>query len=243
MPAPPSPACGDAIPGPGRTEHMFALKVAVRVEGLLGFGPVRLKASVRSSRFPSKPSSRHWRKVGTTFDAAPQIADAPCHAIGRRCDRRAAGRRSGARRIPEARDARRGRSAAGRRTTSANVRDLLWARASRSRPPSWLRRRRRRPLADGMTVVVSAAPAGSLAAVFTPVIPGSTGVGVWVVDGASQRARARGRLAETSVSASSAGKSPAVSVRVVVSGKVHDVLDQRGHGRRTPLGHGDLARR
>jgi uncharacterized protein YabE (DUF348 family) len=77
-------------------------------------------------------------------------------------------------------------------------------------------------LADGMTVVVSPAPGAPGAADFHPVIPGSTGVGVWVVDGTSEA------LVESSGSASSAGTSPVVSVRAVVSGKVHDVLTNAG---------------
>ena len=66
-------------------------------------------------------------------------------------------------------------------------------------------------LADGMTVVVNPVP---------------TGVGVWVMEGASSGpdARIAAELAEASASVDSIGTSPVVSVRVVVAGKVHDVL-------------------
>ena len=56
--------------------------------------------------------------------------------------------------------------------------------------------------------------------------PVPTGVGVWVVEGASSgpAARIAAELAEASASADNIGTSPVVSVRVVVAGKVHDVL-------------------
>ena len=107
-------------------------------------------------------------------------------------------------------------------TTSASVHDLLMGEGISLTSAVLVTPPPATNLADGMTVVVSAAPAGSLAAVFTPVIPGSTGVGVWVVDGSSQE------LVGSSDSASSSGTSPVVSVRAVVSGKVHDVSTNAG---------------
>jgi len=90
-------------------------------------------------------------------------------------------------------------------------------------------------LVDGMTVVVSPAPgtnAGSTLGSTSidlgdiTVNPAPTGVGVWVMEGASSgpAARIAAELAETSVSPGSVGTSPVVSVRAVVAGKVHDVL-------------------
>jgi len=49
-------------------------------------------------------------------------------------------------------------------------------------------------------------------------------VGVWVMEGASLFRQEAGPLAEASASAPSAGTSSVVAVRVVVTGKVHDVL-------------------
>jgi uncharacterized protein YabE (DUF348 family) len=103
-------------------------------------------------------------------------------------------------------------------TSSSNVQGLLAGEgisltsAVLVEPPPATR------LSDGMTVVVS--PAAS-AGVFDAVVPGSTDVGVWVVD-ASQG------LVEDPGSATSVGTSPVVSVRAVVSGKVHDVLTNAG---------------
>ena len=57
------------------TERAFGLKIAVRVEGLLGSPPVHVMASVRPRRFPPKPSSNEWRKVGRTTHPGPQVAD------------------------------------------------------------------------------------------------------------------------------------------------------------------------
>ncbi len=85
-------------------------------------------------------------------------------------------------------------------------------------------------LADGMTVVVSPAPGLPDGAIRTPegtVYQSLTDVGVWAVVGTSSSASAL-ELAESSVSASSAGSSPVVSVRAVVSGKVHDVSTNAG---------------
>jgi resuscitation-promoting factor RpfB len=87
-------------------------------------------------------------------------------------------------------------------------------------------------LADGMTVVVS--PSGTLAALVGtappepvgPHGPGTSDVGVWVVDGASSgpAARIAAVLAEATASATPVGSSPAVTTSVVVVGKVHDVV-------------------
>jgi rare lipoprotein A len=107
-------------------------------------------------------------------------------------------------------------------TTSASVHDLLMGEGISLTSAVLVTPPPATDLADGMTVVVSAAPSGSQPAVFTPVIPGSTGVGVWVVDGSSQE------LVGSSDSASSSGTSPVVSVRAVVSGKVHDVSTNAG---------------
>ena len=96
-------------------------------------------------------------------------------------------------------------------TNSQNVRELLQgegitlAGSDRVVPPLAT------VLADGMTVVVNPVP---------------TGVGVWVMEGASSGpdARIAAELAEASASVDSIGTSPVVSVRVVVAGKVHAVL-------------------
>lgn len=115
------------------------------------------------------------------------------------------------------------------RTTSTNVRDLLIGEgisltANVLVVPSPATR-----LADGMTVVVSPAPDAALD-LSAAVAPDPTDVGVWVVAGTSDGfvSPDADRLVESSVSASSAGTSPVVSVRAVVSGKVHDVLTNAG---------------
>lgn len=120
-------------------------------------------------------------------------------------------------------------------TSSQNVRELLDAEGielssdTRVVPPLAT------TLSDGMTVVVSPAPgaavAGSLTGSAAPgagsgvANPGPTGVGVWVVEGASSGpvARIAAELAEASASVDSAGTAPAVRVTVVVAGKVYDV--------------------
>jgi rare lipoprotein A len=106
-------------------------------------------------------------------------------------------------------------------TTSANVNQLLVGEgieltsSMRVEPPPTTE------LADGMTVVVSPAPGAPGAAASLD----ASGVGVWVVDGASGHGAASAvRLAEPSLFASNVGTSPVVFARVVVSGKVHDVL-------------------
>lgn len=72
----------------------------------------------------------------------------------------------------------------------------------------------------------------------------SVGVGVWMVDGAERPGRKRsGLAAETSVSAEGVGTSSAASVRVLAFGEGARGLDEHGHGRGAPLGHGDRARR
>jgi uncharacterized protein YabE (DUF348 family) len=120
-------------------------------------------------------------------------------------------------------------------TNSQNVRELLQgegitlAQSDRVVPPLAT------VLADGMTVVVSPAPgapsllssrASTFDVGFDAVNPVPTGVGVWVMEGASSGpdARIAAELAEASASVDNIGTSPVVSVRVVVAGKVHDVL-------------------
>ena len=107
-------------------------------------------------------------------------------------------------------------------TSSSNVQDLLVGQGITLTSDVLVVPPPGTSLADGMTVVVSPAPGAPGDAAFHPVIPGSTDVGVWVVDGTSEG------LVESSGSASSAGTSPVVSVRAVVSGKVHDVLTNAG---------------
>jgi resuscitation-promoting factor RpfB len=116
-------------------------------------------------------------------------------------------------------------------TTSQNVRELLQGEgimlssSVRVLPPPTTE------LADGMTVVVSPAPGTPAFGAPAPIVgaavdQGSTGVGVWVVEGTSSgpAARIAAELAEASASAVGVGTSPVVSVRAVVAGKVHDVL-------------------
>jgi uncharacterized protein YabE (DUF348 family) len=77
-------------------------------------------------------------------------------------------------------------------------------------------------LTDGMTVVVSPPP-GVPADGFTLAIT-STGVGVWVVDRPDAAPFGKAGVATEGADASAAGVGPpGVTVRVVVSGKVHDV--------------------
>jgi len=77
-------------------------------------------------------------------------------------------------------------------------------------------------LTDGMTVVVSpppGLPARAFSMAFT-----STGVGVWVVDRPETGPFGKAGSATEEVSTSAAGVGPSgVTVRAVVSGKVHDV--------------------
>jgi len=114
-------------------------------------------------------------------------------------------------------------------TSSGNVRDLLEGEGielshdARVVPPLATL------LADGMTVVVSPAPAAPEAprdAGTGTVYQAPTGVGVWAVEGTSSgpAVRIAAELVEASASASRVGTSPVVSVRAVVAGKVYDVL-------------------
>jgi hypothetical protein len=108
-------------------------------------------------------------------------------------------------------------------TRSANVEDLLSAEGvplstglQVQPPPST-------QLVDGMTVVVSpppGAPANGLV-----VSASSTGVGVWVVERSVADPLGKADFATGEATASAAGSvgPPGVSVRAVVSGKVHDV--------------------
>jgi len=114
------------------------------------------------------------------------------------------------------------------RTTSTNVRDLLMGQGISLTANVLVEPSPATQLADGMTVVVSPAPGAPLDS--TSVAPDPTDVGVWVVAGTSERfvSPDADRLVESAVSASSTGTSPVVSVRAVVSGKVHDVLTNAG---------------
>jgi len=120
-------------------------------------------------------------------------------------------------------------------TNSQDVRELLETQGITLSPSLRVVPPPATSLADGMLVVVS--PAGvtgwgstlgstSIDLAGTTTNPAPTGVGVWVVDGASSgpAAQIAAELAETSVSPGSVGTSPVVSVRAVVAGKVHDVL-------------------
>jgi rare lipoprotein A len=115
------------------------------------------------------------------------------------------------------------------RTTSTNVRDLLVGEGISLTADVLVVPSPATQLADGMTVVVSPAP-GAPVDFSTSVAPDLTSVGVWVVAGTSEKyvSPDADRLVESSISASSAGTSPVVSVRAVVSGKVHDVLTNAG---------------
>jgi uncharacterized protein YabE (DUF348 family) len=115
------------------------------------------------------------------------------------------------------------------RTTSTNVRDLLMGEGISLTANVLVEPSPATQLADGMTVVVSPAPGAPLE-LSTSVASDPTDVGVWVVAGTSERfvSPDADRLVESSFSASSAGTSPVVSVRAVVSGKVHDVLTNAG---------------
>jgi uncharacterized protein YabE (DUF348 family) len=108
-------------------------------------------------------------------------------------------------------------------TTSGNVEQLLVGQGIRLTSNMRVQPSPTTRLSDGMTVVVSpaaAAPSGS---------PDGQGVGVWVMDGATgDDATVVSQFAETSVSAARVGRPPVVFVRVVVCGKVHDVLTTAG---------------
>jgi Lytic transglycolase/G5 domain/G5-linked-Ubiquitin-like domain len=114
-------------------------------------------------------------------------------------------------------------------TTSSDVRDLLTGEGISLTSGVLVTPSPGTRLADGMTVVVGGDGGGPFSNL-TTVSSDLTGVGVWVVAGTSAVSvspDAR-RLAESSGSASSAGTSPVVSVRAVVSGKVHDVSTNAG---------------
>jgi len=115
------------------------------------------------------------------------------------------------------------------RTSSSNVQELLRGEGISLTADLLVDPSPATPLADGMTVVVSPAP-GRASGITAATPPDPSDVGVWVVAGTSQRyvSPDADRFVESSVSASSAGSSPVVSVRAVVSGKVHDVLTNAG---------------
>lgn len=118
-----------------------------------------------------------------------------------------------------------GRSAA-ISTTSASVRDLLTRQGLTGAPGVSVVPPPRTSLADGMTVVVSPAPGAAI----TWLPGGSTDVGVWVMEGTGPQLFGKAAAAsdEVTVSVPRVGHSPVVSVRVVVSGKVHDVTSNAG---------------
>jgi uncharacterized protein YabE (DUF348 family) len=111
-------------------------------------------------------------------------------------------------------------------TTSSSVHELLTGQGLTGAPGVSVEPSPATSLADGMTVVVSPAPGAEL----TWLPGGPTDVGVWVMERTD--ARLFGKAAATSdealVSVPSVGLSPVVSVRVVVSGKVHDVTSNAG---------------
>ena len=96
-------------------------------------------------------------------------------------------------------------------TTAGDVSELLAGEGIELSPTVRVQPSPASPLADGMTVVVSVPQ------------PASPGVGVWVVEGATG-GKLAAQFAEATPSAAPAGSSPIVRVRVVVAGKVYDVL-------------------
>lgn len=114
-------------------------------------------------------------------------------------------------------------------TTSSNVQDLLAGEGISLTAEVLVEPSPATRLADGMTVVVSPAPAAPFVHLST-VAPDPTDVGVWAVAGTGDgfASADAGRFVESSGSASSTGSSPVVSVQAVVSGKVHDVLTNAG---------------
>jgi uncharacterized protein YabE (DUF348 family) len=119
-------------------------------------------------------------------------------------------------------------------TTSSNVQDLLAGEGISLASGVLVIPSPATQLADGMTVVVSPAPAPNevqqlLASGATAYYTSPTDVGVWVMAGtqADLADQAIGTV-EGSPSAASVGTSPAVSVRAVVLGKVRDVLTNAG---------------
>jgi uncharacterized protein YabE (DUF348 family) len=132
-------------------------------------------------------------------------------------------------------------------TTSGSVQDLLLDEGITLSSAVLVQPSPTSVIADGMTVVVdpaqiaSGAPAFLAATAATAageaggtegaagdlltVFESPTDVGVWVMAGTGEAsADMAGQLVESDFSASSAGTSPAVSVQVVVLGKVRDVL-------------------
>ena len=102
-------------------------------------------------------------------------------------------------------------------TKSGNVEQLLVGQGIRLTSAMRVMPSQTTRLSDGMTVVVSP----------TPVATGRTGVdvGVWVMDGATGGDQTvASQFAETSVSAARVGRPSVVFVRVLVCGKVHEVL-------------------
>jgi uncharacterized protein YabE (DUF348 family) len=111
-------------------------------------------------------------------------------------------------------------------TTSSSVHDLLRVQGLTGAPGLWVQPPPSTSLADGMTVVVSPTPGSDL--MWEPA--GTADVGVWVVERTGSRLFGKAAAAsdEASVSVPGVGQSPVVSVRVVVSGKVHDVTSNAG---------------
>lgn len=112
-------------------------------------------------------------------------------------------------------------------TTSGSVGELLDVHGLEGAPGVSVAPPPSTSLADGMTVVVSPAPGSSIR--WAPTA-GPTGVGVWVMEGPDAAPLGRAGLPSggASSSAPGVGPSPVVSARVVVSGKVHDVLSNAG---------------
>jgi uncharacterized protein YabE (DUF348 family) len=112
-------------------------------------------------------------------------------------------------------------------TTSGSVGELLHTHGLSGAPGVSVAPPPSTSLADGMTVVVSPAPGSSIR--WAPTTD-PTDVGVWVMErtGGEPLARAARPSGGTAGSAPHVGPSPAVSARVVVSGKVHDVLSNAG---------------
>ena len=112
-------------------------------------------------------------------------------------------------------------------TTSSNVYDLLLRQGLTGAPGVSVAPPPTTAIANGMTVVVSPAPGAEL--FFAPAV-GNPGVGVWVMEGTDVRSigKATASSDEATASAPGVGTSPVVSVQVVVTGKVHDVLTNAG---------------
>jgi uncharacterized protein YabE (DUF348 family) len=111
-------------------------------------------------------------------------------------------------------------------TTSSSVHDLLTVQGLTGAPGVSVQPPPATSLADGMTVVVSPAPGADM----TWLPSGTTDVGVWVMErtGPKLFGKAAPASDEAPVSVPGVGHSPVVSVRVVVSGKVHDVTSNAG---------------